>query len=84
MPVPVRELDLAGVGPAAWITLKPSRPDLVTLLAMKPLPGSNMVLFLQFEASAGREAVAERVFARLTATWTPDTPGDSAPGPAPS
>jgi hypothetical protein len=78
---PMREFDLAGVGPAAWMTLLPTRPDLVTLLAMKPLPASNAVLFLQFEASAGREAVAERVFGKLTATWTLNTPQGFCTGP---
>ena len=78
---PVREFDLAGVGPAAWMTLQPTRPDLVTLLAMKRLPASNAALFLQFGASAGREAVAERVFGKLAATWTPDTAPGFCTGP---
>lgn len=77
----VREFDLAGVGPAAWMTLEPARPDLVTLLAMKPLSASGAVLFLQFEASAGREAVAERVFGKLAATWTPGTAEGFCTGP---
>jgi hypothetical protein len=77
----MREFDLAGVGPAAWRTLLPTRPDLVTLLAMKPLQASNAVLFLQFEASAGREPVVERVFGKLAATWTPDTPQGFCSGP---
>jgi hypothetical protein len=57
----VRQFDLAGVGPAAWMMLVPTRPNLVTLLAMKAVPASDAVLFLRFEPSTGREAVVERL-----------------------
>ncbi len=79
--VPVREFDLAGVGPAAWMTLAPTRPDLVTLLAMKPLPDAGSALFLQVEGSAGREAVVERVFGKVAATWRADSPQGFCTGP---
>jgi hypothetical protein len=78
---PMREFDLAGVGPAAWMTLAPARPDLVTLLAMKPLPASGSALFLQVEGSAGREAVAERVSGKVAATWTAGSPQGFCTGP---
>ncbi len=78
---PVREFELAGVGPAAWMTLLPNRPDVVTLVAMKPVPTSNAVLFLQYDASAGREEVVERVFGKVAASWTPDTPQGFSTGP---
>ena len=60
-PARTREFNLSGVGPAAWMALFADRPDLVTLLAMKPVALSKESVFLSAEASAGREGVAEVV-----------------------
>ena len=69
-----REFDLRGVGPAAWLRLTPAHPDDVTLLAMKPVADSGVALFLKAEASAGREAIAERVVTRIAASYAADSP----------
>ena len=70
----LREFNLGGVGPAAWLRLAANRPDLVTLLAMKPVPEAGVAVYLQIEASAGREAVAESVFPKLAATYAAGSP----------
>ena len=68
-PARTREFDLAGVGPAAWMALFADRPDLVTLLAMKPVALSKESVFLSAEASAGREGVAEKVVTEVAAAY---------------
>ena len=79
--VPAREFDLRGVGPAAWLHLSPKRPDLVTLLAMKPMPDANLALFLRAEASAGREPIAEGVVTNVAASYVPGSPQGFCTGP---
>ena len=69
-----REFDLPGVGRAAWMGLFADRPDLVTLLAMKPVALSKESVFLRAEASAGREGVAEKVVTELAASYVAESP----------
>ncbi len=64
-----RAFDLPGVGPAAWLGLFADRPELVTLLAMKPVAPSQESVFLRAEASAGREAVAEKVVSEVAGAY---------------
>ena len=66
-----REFELPGAGPAAWMKLTPSRPDLVTLLAQRSVPLAGVAITLEVEGSAGTEPIAERVFAKVAQAWTP-------------
>jgi hypothetical protein len=76
-----REFDLPGVGPAAWMQLAANRPDLVTLLAMKPIPDSGLALFLRAEGSAGREAIAQGVVTEVAKAYVPSSPQGFCAGP---
>jgi hypothetical protein len=76
-----REFELPGVGPAAWMRLTPARPDLATLLAMKPVPGSNASLFLRVDGATGRESVAQDVASQVAASYTPGSPNGFCAGP---
>lgn len=69
-----REFELPGVGPAAWMRLTPSRPDLVTLLAQRAVPQAGVAITLEIEGSAGREQFAERIFTRVAESWVPGSP----------
>lgn len=69
-----REFDLRGVGPAAWMGLFADRPDLVTLLTMKPVGLSKESVFLRAEASAGREGVAEKVVTEVATAYVAGSP----------
>jgi hypothetical protein len=69
-----REFDLPGVGPAAWMGLFADRPDLVTLLTMKPVALSKESVFLRAEASAGREGVAEKVATEVATAYVAGSP----------
>jgi|GEM_PF-5736080 len=69
-----REFDLPGVGPAAWLALFADRPDLVTLLAMKPVAPSKESVFLRAEATKGREGVAEKVVAEVAGAYVAGSP----------
>jgi hypothetical protein len=69
-----REFDLPGVGPAAWMRLTPAQPDLVTLLAQRPVAQAGLAVTLEMEASAGREQFAERIFTRVAQSWVPGSP----------
>ena len=69
---PAREFELRAIGPAAWMSPYPDRPDLVTLLAMRPIALANQSLFLSVEASAGREPIAEKVVAEVAESWVPN------------
>lgn len=51
--------------------LAPSQPDLVTLLAMRPVPQAGVVVTLEVEGSARTEPIAERVFSNVARSWTP-------------
>jgi len=73
-PARAREFDLSGVGPAAWLALFADRPDLVTLLTMKPVAQSKQSVFLRAEATAGREGVAEKVVGEVAAAYVADSP----------
>lgn len=78
---PQRKLELRSVGPAAWMQLTPGRPDLATLLAMKPVPGSRASLFLRVEGAVGRESVAQDVASEVAASYTPGSPNGFCTGP---
>ncbi len=64
-----REFELPGGVPAAWMRLTPSRPDLVTLLALRAVPQAGAAVSMEVEGSAGREPLAEGVFADLAKSW---------------
>ena len=64
-----REFELPGAGPAAWMRLTPSRPDLVTLLVLRPVLQAGVVVSLEVEGSAGTEPIAERVFTDVAKSW---------------
>jgi hypothetical protein len=66
-----RQFDLQGVGPAAWLQLHAGRPDLITLLAMRPVPITNQSLFLRAEASTGREQLAQNLVADVASKYAP-------------
>jgi hypothetical protein len=72
-PGQARELELKGVGPAAWLQVHADRPKLVSLLAMKPVPATNQSLFLRAEASTGREELAQRHVADIASTYAPNS-----------
>jgi hypothetical protein len=69
-----REFELPGAGPAAWMRLTPARPDLVTLLALRPVPQAGVTVSLEIEGSAGTEPIAERIFAKVAKSWVPGAP----------
>lgn len=69
-----REFELPGGVPAAWMRLTPSRPDLVTLVAQRAVPLAGVAVWMEVEGSAGREALAEGVFADLAKSWVPGSP----------
>lgn len=70
---PARQFDLPGVGPAAWLQLYADRTDLITLLAMRPVPITNQSLFLRAEASTGREQFAQNLVADVASKYTPSS-----------
>jgi hypothetical protein len=65
----LREFNLAGVGPAAWYRPLPIYQDDLMLRATQPKQG--FLLFLETDASAGREAIAEQGLTRLAAGFVP-------------
>jgi hypothetical protein len=65
----VREFDLSGVGPAVWLRPSAMYPKDRKLLAMKSEQGQ--ALFLEADATEGREQTAERVVARVAAGFAP-------------
>jgi hypothetical protein len=71
MGVLTREFELPGVGPAAWMNLTPSRPDLTTLLVLRTVPQAGVAVSLKVEGSAGTEPIAERIFAKVAKSWVP-------------
>ncbi len=70
-PTLLRELNLAGVGPAAWYRPLAMYQDDLKILAMNPRPG--LALFLETDVSAGLqyESFAEQGIARLAASFVP-------------
>lgn len=69
-----RGFELPGGVPAAWMRLTPSRPDLVTLLAQRAVPPAGVAVSMEVEGTAGREPLAEGVFADLAKSWVPGSP----------
>jgi hypothetical protein len=73
VPAQARQFDLQGVGPAAWLQLYADRPDLITLLAMRPVPITNQSLFLRAEASTGREQLAQNLMSDVASKYAPSS-----------
>jgi hypothetical protein len=65
----LREFNLAGVGPAVWYRPLPMNQDDLMLLTTKP--GQGFSLFLETDASAGLESIAEQGLTRLAAGFVP-------------
>ena len=72
-PVLLREFEIDGVGPAAWLQPAARSPQDVTLVAMRALANHAYSLFLEVEASKGREAVGERVVTEVAKSYVPNS-----------
>lgn len=70
-PSVLREFELAGVGPAAWLRPSKRSSDALKLLAMRAQPTPGYTLMLEADASVGREAVSERVVTEVAKSYSP-------------
>ncbi len=68
----IREISLQGGLSGAWSQASPRYPDDLKLLVMKPM--ADHTLFLEAEASVGRESIAEEVVAEVANGYVPSSP----------